>query len=499
MTKPATPPETAFHPRDFAGQFLLAPAGRPAPPGAATLALGGGLRLDTLAPLRVIPVSDAAGMPLGHLLGTPVDWRAGRAVTGPLVLPAVPEGDLDAFVETHVHGLGGSFLFVLDRDGVRRLYLDACGTLSAVWDPERGAAAATAPLLLAPEEAAARFERDLHAALRVERDGWFPAGLTAHRGIRRLLPNHYLDLATWTAHRHWPRGPVPRAGDPQAACGRILASARGTIAGLAGAGSVFVALTAGNEARMLLAAARALTDEVEFVTVRAEGAALDVAVAGTLARRFGLQHRILPLVTGSEADAADWRARAGHCVGGPHVRTHPTMAPLRARDYFLGGQSGEVGRGFFWRPGDGPDTPLDAAGITARLGMPFHPRVRDAVAEWLPGVAGLDALLVLDLAYLELRMGAWGFALSYCVPRPVKAFPLVSRASFAAMLSLPPEWRRMAGKTNRMITETIAQGWPELLEVPMNRYGDWRDRLTLLTRLLRQPHLAAKKLRKRFG
>jgi hypothetical protein len=137
------------------------------------------------------------------------------------------------------------------------------------------------------------------------------------------------------------------------------------------------------------------------------------------------------------------------------------------------------------------------------MGLPPHPRGVAAVERWLKNlrnyVGELPTLLILDLAYLEIRMGCWGFALSYTNSDPTDIHPLIGRDNFAAMLSLPPEWRRMQNGTNLMIQSVIRQGWPELLDLPIGRYGDFRDRVGFVRRVHRQPHLLAKKLRKLFG
>ena len=50
-----------------------------------------------------------------------------------------------------------------------------------------------------------------------------------------------------------------------------------------------------------------------------------------------------------------------------------------------------------------------------------------------------------------------------------------------------------------MIQSVIRQGWPELLDLPISRYGDFRDRMGLVRSIRWRPHLVAKKLRKLFG
>lgn len=484
------------YPRDFDGQFMIADRAE-ALDAPQTHALEG-TRLAVRPPLPVVPVEDRDGRRVGLLLGLPISAE-GHLLRDRLRLDSVWGRDVDAMVEHAIYALAGSFLFVLDDGAHRRLYLDACGSLSAVYDPATRRAAATSLQLVAPAEEASRFRADLYEALSIARDGWFPAGLTAHDGIRRLMPNHYLDLDDFETRRHWPRAPIARAAAPRAACGTILSEMRRTMSAAAAEGPAYVSLTAGNETRMLVAAARGLRADFTYVTVRAEGVELDRVRAEELAARFGLAHRLIPLRESDAAGARDWHARTGYTFGGPHMRTHPTTHALRDREFFLGGLGGEIGRGFFWRKTDDDDTPLDAEGLWARMGLPPQPEVLPHVARWQEGVRDLPTLLQLDLAYLELRMGCWGFAPCYASVTPLRLHPLISRASFEAMLSLPPGWRRMQDRSNRMIREVIAQGWPELLELPISRYGDWRDHTGFVVRALRQPHLITKKLRKMFG
>jgi len=496
---------TPAFPADFDGQFLVSSDPLPPDPLAGGPHAGRDVPLPSLflrawPGLRAAHVRDAAGRTIGVLLGRPVDHRAGRIVRDELILPeAVPEGRaLDAFIERRLLGLSGSWILILDIPGARRLYLDASGTLSAVFDANARLAGATAPLLLGPEAAAARFDEALFAHLDILGEGWFPAGLTAHEGVERVIVDHFLDLDAMSQHRHWPDGPIARADDPEEAASRVLAAARATIDALRAAGPTAQCLTAGNETRFLLAACRDIARDIDFVTVDAPEAALDRIRTAEIAARFGLSRRLLPHVRASEEAAADWLARAGFAVGGTNMWNHPTVRPLAKLECLIGGAAGEVGRGFFWRPGDRADMVMDEPALTPRFGMPAHPKVRAAVAKWLEGAAkaaGGDALLVLDLAYLELRMGAWAGAQSYAAAWSQDIHPLSSRESFAAMLSLPPDWRR----GNRLILDGIRMAWPELLELPFNRYGDWRDQARVLGRAARNPRLILKKLRKRFG
>lgn len=450
-------------------------------------------------PLQVIPVEDARGQRVGAFLGTPVDYRAKKVLAGVHRTQTAADTDVDAFVAGEILGLAGSFLFLLDLPGTARLYMDAAGSLPAVYEPETRRVAATSLQLLTPENAPARFRRDLYETLGILREGWFPTGLTAHEGIMRMIPNHYLDLHDFTLHRYRPRRAVPRATSPEEACGRILKNMREIMLPFLKREGLSITLTAGNETRMLLAAARPFREKAEFVTVVSDQARLDRVRADELATRFGLRHRHVPLRFATEEQGRLWHALTGYTLGGPHMQTHPTSAYLAPDTWLVGGVSGEVGRGFFWRPGDDDDTDITPEGLWARMGMPPHPEGIAATAAWLRGVRGLPALLILDLAYLELRVACWGFVTIYASHVRRMLQPLVAREIYEAMLSLPPEWRRMQGHSNRMVREVIRQGWPALLELPIGCYGDWRDRTDLLKRALRKPYLVAKVLRKRFA
>lgn len=458
------------------------------------------LNLIAFDPLPVIRVEDEHGDVIGAFLGTVIDPETGNTFQDKVTLPSLKERNIDEYIEREIYRRTGSFLFILDRPDARRLYLDACGSLSAVWDPETGRAGAISSQLVTQTEVSSRFDAELYNALRVDRDGWFPAGLTAHHGIRRLMPNHYLDLDAKAAIRHWPRQALSITKDPEATCGRILDGVRATLNGLAKKAPLSVALTAGNETRMIVAASHQPPGDLEYVTVSADGAELDLYRAKELAALFNLPHRIISLKLADAQGQQDWQDRAGWAIGGPHIQTHPTIQQLRNRPYFVGGLGGEIGRAFFWRQADTDDTQITPEGLWARIGMPSHPRGVAVVAEWLDALrrdlGDLPSLLVLDLAYLEIRMGCWGFALSYTKSQPTDIHPLISRDSFSAMLSLPPEWRRMKKGTNLMIQSVIRQGWAELLELPISRYGDWRDMANTLRRIGKQPHLVAKKLRK---
>jgi len=471
------------------GQFVVSTDQRPCPEGWHVHRVGEAwLNISPVTP--AIPVLDRDGNRVGLLLGTAIDLDRSCVLEDSYVADGRLTGidDVDRFVDDHIYRLSGCFLFILSARGVNRIYLDADGSLSIVYDPEARAAGATAAALLDADEYRRRFRSKLYETLDVDNAGWFTAGLTAHEGINRLLCNHYLDLDDWTATRHWPLGPIAVSSDPKATYARICDRITRTIEILARGGDTGIALTAGSDSRLLLACSRRLVDDVSFVTVKARGGDVDVACAIRLAREFGLRHELLPFREATKAQAELWKLRAGHCVGGNNVLMHPSVEPMEGR-YFVGGLGGEVGRGFLWLNAD-EDTPLDTSGLVARLKLPQNEEVLAAVEAWLKPLSGYDTLFKLDIAYLELRMSCWGFCDSYVKPRQKELHPMISRDNYVDMLSIPAELRRK----NDICMNAIRTMWPEVLNSPINKYGNYKDYLRPLENAIKNPRKVSKKV-----
>lgn len=481
-------------PDNFDGQFVISTVAKPCPHGWQQRQLGT-LFLNLAPATTVVPVVDADNQSIGLLLGIPIDLDRGVIVDKQYSVDCRLDDiqDLDDFVEEKIYRLAGSFLFVLSALGSRRIYLDANGTLSVVYDPEARVAGATASVLLDAVEYRKRFRGELYKTLDVEDAGWFTAGLTAHERIDRLLCNHYLDLDSWTARRHWPVATIEVSPNPASTCARICDRISKTIEILASSGSTSVALTAGNDSRLLLACSRHMLANLTFVTVAAPTADLDVACAKRLARQFSLRHQVLPYREATEGEADLWRFRAGHCVGGNNVKMHPSVRPLEGRP-FVGGLGGEVGRGFLWLNAK-PDTVIDARGLVARLKLSRTAEVATAVDKWLAPLAHFDAFFILDLAYLELRMSSWGFCDSYVKPKQLEIHPMISRANYVDMLSLPPDVRRKGD----IYFQAIEALWKEVSEVPINKYGNYKDMLRPAKEAIRHPKRASRKVMQIVG
>lgn len=444
--------------------------------------------------LRCAEVQNHRGQVVGWLLGFGIDLSA-RALIGDhwQLGPDCPS-DPDGLAWHVLHGLGGRFLFVLDHSGARRIYTDSSAQVPCVFDSEKQIAGSTADAILNAQEYEDRFDRVLYDQLGVAGEGWFPGGPTAHHGLNRVLPGHYLDLDSWTTSRFWPRSAPVETQDTDATLVVLIANIQSQIeALLAGPQKIALALTGGRETRMMLACAHPWIAQIDCVTITGRDRhQTDTVLAKKITKELGLSHRELPRVNADPTQHAQFLHRGGHCNGDSNALYHPSVWPIADSHVFLGGFGGEVARAFLWRKNDTPDMAVTPDLLMRRFGLAKSPEIEAAIARWLAELPAMSALDILDLAYIDLRCGCW-YGVQFCSdPTLVRHAPLFNYAAVEQMLSLPASMKR----DQSMADAVIERLWPELLRYPYNSLGKVGDTKLKLQRALSDPRLVLTKLRK---
>ena len=399
------------------------------------------------------------GREVGWLLGWAVLPEGGFAdETGSVDIPSPT--DVSA-VEGFLDGLAGRWLCVLTTGGARA-YLDAGGTLAAVYSPRREEFASTTTLL--QENPTARPTRRA-----VPPNRFYPFGETSDPTMFRLLPSHTLDLGTFETSRYWPRAPIVRVTDDAGVAEQvaIIATRLERIMGeLARRVRLLLPLTAGRDSRMFVAAARTVLDRSHFVTFDyGDQRRADVDYARDVARDFDLPLTVVPLPRRASASA---RSDYLHAIGNDN-------ADGKARDFLMGasalpehrgwltGFAGEVGRGYFWGDLDEAITPEL---LLNRMSLDATPVRLELATRWLESLPDGDAAFVLDMMYIDVRLGGWPSPQQYgTAPFTLVAMPIAQREIFAAMLRLPVAFRR----EQKLSPAVVRMLWPELAEYPYQR------------------------------
>lgn len=435
------------------GQFAISTDPSRLPPEWPQRSLAG-LHLATAPDLPVLPTQTPYGAGCGFVLGWPV------APGG------MPESEimLDGAEAMYRHGGKWALLYLTDRE--KTLYMDPAATLGAVFAPSEQVAGSTINLIPASPET--RRNESLIAHLDVlASNRWYPFGLTPRHGCHRLLPNHRLDLETWTAGRHWTADGMEPNPDTDGAVELVAEGMKQTARGLASRFPLKGFLTAGRDTRMMLAVLREQVDRVRFYTLHAahKGTDLDIYTARKIARRFRLDHAVIEWEQASEADIRAAFVRIGEARAGAGLTGLQMRRRMDASRIGLPGILGESARGYPWRQDDRDGDAISTAELIGRTKVPAdHPDIQRAATEWRAGAPDTDRLRLLDLLYLENRTGCWAGPSSYMDGGLPSIFLLNRRDIVDVMLRLPTEYKRAA----RFSRDLIAREWPELLEIPFN-------------------------------
>lgn len=450
----------------YFGQFFIARSA-PAAPDRWSRREHAGWHLAAHADLPVINLRARDGGALGWVIGHAVD-TTGAFIRGDLRLPFDTPADFRSDVfERELYRHGGRYACAVLGPHVSRFYLDPGGTLATVYAPDRATVASTSSLIhFADAEAYAARK---NAEPLVPANHFYPAGLTADPEVHRLLPSHCLDLNTWGAERHWQIEPIARASrdEIEPLIGRIVDRMRDTLRAATAGQPAYMGLTAGRDSRMVLAAARDVKERVGWVTFDYPDAEkhADVHMARKIARRFGLEHEVVPLTKPCLAEQQRYLHHIGYAGSHGKARDFDGACAtyLRRDRAWLTGFGGEVGRAFYWRESDQPGVRLTTDELLSRMKMP-RPDFRAPLDAWRrrTGVAH-DPFKLLDLMYLEQRLGCWASVHGYgTAPFVAQLTPFNHRDVFDAVLRLPPEYR----SGQHFAEAIIRRAWPELLELP---------------------------------
>jgi hypothetical protein len=403
------------------------------------------------------------------------------------------------FERVVIPDLAGAFLLITHGRLPHRLYLDPGGSLPIVYSLEDKAAGASAAVLMDEQRYFAKFDYALHEAMiaREGAGGWISGTLTAHRGVSRLLPNHYLDLENWQAQRYW-----PSVYDFKSwlkfddAVSNIAESLRDFTESVCREFPMAMTLTAGFDSRLMLASAKNAREACSFFTLTSPGSEIDVHAARGLAERFRLHHHVIPVQEASEAEKVTWDHAVGDCVVEKNRLTHPTLRLVGATG-IMTGMYGEIGRCRLYRQDlkEINSTNIDSQFVVSRLTLPSYPASDENMQEWFSGVASLPNSVILDLAFLELKFGSWAMG-QHPIQNALKLhfFPFSQRDVLQSFMAVEPSEKG----TERLFRSCIERLWPELAEVPVNSYGDYRDYLLVLDKLT-NPARVRRFLRDRFA
>jgi hypothetical protein len=292
------------------------------------------------------------------------------------------------------------------------------------------------------------------------------------RELKRLLPNHVLDLKSRTVQRYWPAKPLKRIS-PEDAVNKLSRVLPGLVFAIARRHSTVLSLTAGIDSRLVLASARNLTDQVAFVTVR-QGKMPDnhpdIVVPKRLLARLGLPHE---LIRAPATMSAEFARHFKENVFLAHDQYGPDAEAIAAYSggtrIALTGSGAEVGRCPYRAQVPRTRAPnIDARQLARLQRMNTEPFALESFTAWLDDARDRFNVKLLDLFDWEQGHGSWlaMTQLEFDVAWRDIFTPFNSREVLTTLLGVHESHRK---SPNFEIFRTLIKKlWPELLEVPIN-------------------------------
>ena len=320
-------------------------------------------------------------------------------------------------------------------------------------------------------------------------ESWWPGDSSPFSEIRRLLPNHYLNLKNGKCTRYWPEKPLKPKSSKLAA--KIVASTmKSLIKGASNRNNMSVSITAGLDSRMVLAASKQVASSMSFMTVRQKHMGLnhaDLTLPKRMLSDLELQYSI---VDSNEPIRKSFKYFYSKSVLHSHEKWLRDAQIIfdynNVEKIAATGSVAEVARLYY------PNkllenrekiTPASLASVT-KLGN--HPFVIKAFERWLNGLGKTYNYEITDLLYWEQRAGSW---LATCQSEFSLVWkdiftPFNCRALLIEMLCVDRRLRRPPDSI--FFKDVIKILWPKLLNYPINPHQvlSYRQRLRQIARRL---------------
>ena len=469
--------ENPYRPLYRCNQFVLGPEFAPGLEDWTQVVVGPRLKLTAHPALNVIQVTTGTKSLtlLGFLLDPYVSGDNDRQILTRLLDRFE---SLDALI-TATGPLGGRWAIVAVDGDEEHLFNDALG-LRQVFHTLPGAvgevfamseAGLGAAMLDLPIDDAAQAYMDSET-FRADREYKWPMAASAFYGIRRLVPNHSLDLRRGVARRFWPTQALPALALEEGVkrAGRAL---HGLVQAAANRFDLAVAITSGIDSRVVFAACKDIADSVSFVTVRQwnmSDKSPDITIPAVLLAKLGLKHEVIlaPVTTTPEFGRIfKSNVYLAHDYYGPDAEA--ILGHFGRKKVVVTGSGGEVAR------------------CQGRQQLPFFDRKRVTPAylsrcemhgrneysecyfkEWLQDVGVVDGIDRLDLFEWEQGCGSWlaTTQLEFDIAWKDIFTPFNSRELLTVMLSVPSRYRK--GQKPAFFMRVVEHLWPETMHAPIN-------------------------------
>lgn len=410
--------------------------------------------------LPVVKIFCSEGSIVGVFLGWPIE---GSELLQTDISCRLNYLEVAERIEHWLYSLAGRWLAIISVPGLQAVYLDALALQSTVYHCTSKTIASTGGLINA-KLMPVYTDKEL-----INDDLWYPAGTTAHLGVRRLLANHRLNLQSFTTERHWPVSAERTDLNWQQKLTEVARLMRQQFTAVSLVKPAYVGLTAGMDSRAMMACCRGQLEHIQFWTREDRSAASfqDIKTAAELASRFKLSHRQISNTKEFDLSAEEIQqffVSTGWVIGGSPLKSSKLVDSIG--DVFaFSGLGGAIGKAYYVDKLK-PPTAISAESLLSLSELPHKTEFLSAMKDYVKGLPELPVPQILALFYLENRVGAYSAVNRYGFQSGIVFLsPFSHRRIIEIMMSIPVESQKL-GAFHQKLVETC---WPELLQVPINQ------------------------------
>lgn len=387
----------------------------------------------------------------------------------------------------YIDSMCGRFVFIVKINDEVRIFNDAAGYRQIFYytDGKNNILCASQPSIMAEEFGLGTdpyIAEDLSRLPLIQDESarWYPGNITLYKGIYHLTPNHYLDLKSGEVKRYWPVKSLETISPEKAAeySSKLL---QGAFKSASQRYNIALAITAGYDTRVLLAACKMLKEKIHYLThthTDLDENGPDIQIPRKLLERYGLKHHVAHHSKAVENDFQTIFKK--NVTGAKDLHNRNAYAFLK---YFQSmgiemvvaqGEGGGLGKRFYRLP---PFFGVNEKTLATVVGMRGCRTAERAIGVWLEsannGVAyGIN---ILDLLYWEMRLGNWStLAVSSYDIVFETLLPFNCRKLLECFISVDINDRLTKKNTHLCL---IKHMWPELLEFPLNPAVTKKDKV----------------------
>jgi len=315
-----------------------------------------------------------------------------------LLLTVVPPSGIDCQQPLEVSKIAELvFVLFLSLKGSLHIRKDGCGAMPVVYSKEAHVVSSSPSVI-----SDLRYDETLSKLL-TQTNAFFPFGLTAKPGVKRLLPNHTLSIPEFKVARHWSNREISQDLDLADVGGPIVDEIKKILASLCNSAPLLLSLTAGRDSRIIAGCAQGLPQVEAFTSNFDLDSDWDSKTAKLVAEYLNIPHVTNELVEVTEAERQEFFEWTGYSFAGRTSYAFLT-GPARKDAWVVSGHCGEIGRNYYPAFTDKSVAPEE---VIKALKLPAHQQFLSAAEEWIEGLDGLNGRQLADLLYIEARLGCW--------------------------------------------------------------------------------------------